>query len=59
MLACPHHRHIEQQIAREEAIDLAKSIIAAEARLKQNREQLAELGEQLAPGLQAQPGWDL
>lgn len=48
--------HIEQQIAREEAVDLAKSIIAAEARLKQNRKQLAELGEQLAPGIQALSG---
>lgn len=47
---------IEQQIAREESINLAKSIIAAEIRLKQLRTRLAELGEQLAPGLQAQPG---
>ena len=47
---------IEQQIAREESINLAKSIIAAEIRLKQLRARLAELGEQLAPGLQAQPG---
>lgn len=47
---------IEQQIAREESINLAKSIIAAEIRLKQLRTRLAELGEQLAPGLRAQPG---
>jgi transposase len=47
---------IEQQVAREEAIDLARTIVAAQARLKQNKAQLADLNEQLAPGLQAQPG---
>lgn len=47
---------IEQQVAREEAIDLARNIVAAEARLKQNKTQLADLNDQLAPGLQAQPG---
>lgn len=47
---------IEQQITREESINLAKGMIAAEIRLKQLRTLLAELGEQLAPGLQAQPG---
>lgn len=46
---------IEQQVAREEAADLARNIAAAEARLKQNKTQLADLNEQLAPGLQARP----
>jgi hypothetical protein len=47
---------VEQQVAREEATALARNIVAAEARLKQNKAQLADLNEQLAPGLQAQPG---
>ena len=47
---------VEQQIAREEAIELAKHITAAVDRVKQIKSHLAELGEQLAPGLQAQPG---
>jgi transposase len=48
--------YVEQQIAREEAIGLAKGITAAGARLKQFNAHLAELSEQLAPGRQAQPG---
>ncbi|MFL4480520.1 hypothetical protein ACIPUB_19875 [Paeniglutamicibacter sp. ORCA_105] len=48
---------IEQQVAREEAIHLAKSVAAAETRPRQSKAQLADLSEQLAPGLQAQPGW--
>jgi transposase len=47
---------IDQEVAREEAIDMARNIVAAEARLKQNKAQLADLNEQLAPGLQARPG---
>ena len=47
---------VEQQIAREEAIDLARDITAAAARVKLIKAHLAELDEQLAPGLQAQPG---
>lgn len=47
---------VEQQVAREEAIELAKSILTAEARLKQNKAQLADFSEQLAPGFQTQPG---
>lgn len=48
---------IEQQVAREEAIDLAKGITAAATRVKLIKAHLAELDEQLAPGFQAQPGW--
>lgn len=47
---------VEQQVAREEAIDLARAVTAAAARAKQIRARLTELGEQLAPGLQSQPG---
>ncbi|PYI67873.1 IS110 family transposase [Arthrobacter livingstonensis] len=47
---------VEQQVAREEAIDLARGITAAAARVRLIKTHLAELGEQLAPGLQAQPG---
>ena len=47
---------VEQRIAREEAIDLAKGITAAAAHVKQIKARLAEFAEQLAPGLQAQPG---
>jgi len=47
---------VEQQIAREEAIDLARGITAAAARVKLIKAHLAELDEQLTPGLQAQPG---
>ena len=47
---------VEQQVAREEAIDLAKGITAAASRVKLIKARLAELDEQLAPGLQAQPG---
>lgn len=47
---------VEQQVAREEAIDLAKSILTAGSRLKQNKAQLADFSEQLAPGFQTQPG---
>lgn len=48
---------IEQHVAREEAVDLAKSIIAAEGSMKRNKKQLADLAEQLAPGIQAQAGF--
>lgn len=47
---------VEQQIGREEAVDLARAIAAATGRLKRNEAQLARLCEELAPGLQTQPG---
>lgn len=47
----------EQRIAREEAVLLATAIRQADKQLKGNREQLAELGEELAPGLQSQTGF--
>ncbi|WP_343320249.1 IS110 family transposase [Arthrobacter sp. TMP15] len=46
----------EQRIAREEAVLLATAIKHADQQLKHNKEQLAELSEELAPGLQNQPG---
>ncbi|AIY02234.1 transposase of ISAar41, IS110 family [Arthrobacter sp. PAMC 25486] len=47
---------VEQQIGREEATNLALSITAAAGRLKTNETQLGRLCEELAPGLQDQPG---
>lgn len=46
----------EQRIAREEALMLATAICQADKQLKRNKDQLAELGEELAPGLQNQTG---
>ncbi|MCQ9166185.1 IS110 family transposase [Arthrobacter sp. STN4] len=46
----------EQRIARDEAVRLASSVLRADKQLKRNKEQLAELGEELAPGLQNQTG---
>jgi len=48
---------IDQAIGRTEAVALAEAIIAAGTRLKQTQAQLAAFGDQLAPGLQAQPGF--
>lgn len=47
---------VQQRIGRNEAVDLAASITTAALRLKTNATQLAQLSEELAPGLQAQPG---
>jgi len=47
---------IDQRIARQEATELAIDILRASARLKDNKSQLAELSEELAPGFQDQPG---
>lgn len=47
---------IEQRIARFEAIDLAKTIQASKARLKEIEADLVDLDEKLAPGLQDQFG---
>lgn len=47
---------MEQQVGRDEAVDLATSITAATLRLKANAAQLARLCEELAPKMQAQPG---
>jgi transposase len=46
----------EQRIAREEAVWLAAAVLQADKQLKRNKEQLSELGEELAPGLQNQTG---
>jgi hypothetical protein len=48
---------IDQSIGRAGAVALAEAIIAAGARMKSTQAQLAELGEQLAPRLQSQPGF--
>lgn len=50
------HDTIDQRIARSEAIDLAKSIKAGKARLKEIEAELVDLDEKLAPGLQDQFG---
>lgn len=47
---------LEQQIAREEAIDLANTIKTAKTRLKNVKSRLAELCTKLAPDLQELPG---
>lgn len=46
----------EQRIAREEARMLATAIRHADKQLKRNKEQMAELGAELAPGLQDHVG---
>lgn len=40
----------EQRIAREEAVRLATLVLQADKQLKRNKEELTELGEELAPG---------
>src|SRR5690606_11181596 len=42
--------------ARQEAVFLATDICQATQQLKDNKKQLAQLGEAMAPGLQDQPG---
>lgn len=48
------HDTVEQRIARAEAIDLAKSVQACKARLKEIEAELVELDEKMAPGMQDQ-----
>ena len=50
------HDNIDQRVARAEAIDLAKSIKASKARLKEIEAELVDLDEKMAPGLQDQFG---
>ncbi|MFC8304949.1 transposase [Specibacter sp. NPDC057265] len=50
------HDTIDQRIARDEAIDLARSIKTSNARLKEIEAELVDLDEKLAPGLQDQFG---
>lgn len=50
------HDTIDQRIARAEAIDLAKSIKASKARIKEIESELIDLDEKMAPGLQDQFG---
>lgn len=50
------HDTIEQRIARGEAVDLAKAIQRSQNRMKEIREDLSALDEQLAPGMQNQVG---
>lgn len=47
---------LEQRIAREEAVDLARSILHAKARLKRNLAQLSLINEDIAAGFQAHRG---
>lgn len=47
---------LEQRIAREEAVDLARSILTAQVRLKQNEAQLRTINEEIAPGFQGHRG---
>jgi transposase len=48
---------IDQAAARAEAARLAKAITAADAELKDNKQQIAALVEQLTPGMADQPGY--
>jgi transposase len=47
---------IQVAVARNEARRLAREVLASTASLKENKALLAELVEQLAPGLQSEPG---
>ncbi len=47
---------VEQQTGREEASHLAREITAAAVRIKANEARLGRLCQELAPGLQDQPG---
>jgi transposase len=48
---------IDQAAARAEAARLAKAITAADTELKDNKQQIAALVEQLTPGMADQPGY--